>query len=87
MKKHHRLKWTNDSREYNILIKTKSLYENSCERLGLCDCPRHRAHWSLSLSKKVWGKYQRNWKKFRKTQYKMVDKISEVAEYVDAMQQ
>lgn len=68
------MKTTTDSREYNALLK-----DDLCG-YAFIDCYTHKKYWyenkwrMIRNAKELWYKRDRNWKNFRKTQYKEVDK-------------
>ena len=69
-KRSKRSKWTSNSREYRILLYKELVHDLSDEMKGLCDCSNHRSEWSLKKARRVLRRYQRNWKQYRKTQWK-----------------
>jgi hypothetical protein len=70
-KKKNRLKWTDDSREYRLIVKDQAERNWADERNGFCDCPRHNPYWNLADARRYMRRYQRNWKQYRKTQHKI----------------
>ena len=71
-RKGERLKETTNSREYRILHMWKYMMdEGECEFKGGCVCPSHRPYWSIRYYRWCTRTYQKSWKKYRKTQYKV----------------
>ena len=71
MKKDYRYRWTSNSREHKIIHMDRAIYDWEDEMKGVCLCPRHKPYWNLKEARRAIKKHQRNWKKYRKTQYKV----------------
>jgi len=70
-KSHSRMKTTDNSREYNTLLKYELCFG------ATLDVYTKKKYWyenrwpMIRDVKELWHKRDRNWKKFRKTQYKV----------------
>ena len=80
MKRHKRLKETDDPREYRLIIQ-REICHNDGEswtkgwEYAVCDCLHHRRYWDIQTSKRIkrFKQNRKNWKFYRKTQYKNIE--------------